>query len=58
MKNVIQDEQVGDLRGFGYRVFMEWMKDERGGKQQISPSAMRGIQHYMSEFQRGNKLKR
>ena len=58
LKNVIQDEQVGDLRGFGYRIFMTWMKDERERASSRLAQVLCGVFSTMSKFGRGNKLER
>ena len=46
MKEEIEKAGVGDVKGFGYKTFKNWMTGDRESAKQPSAGAMTGIRHY------------
>ena len=47
LKEEIEKAGVGDVKGFGYKTFKNWMTGDRESTKQPSTGAMMGIRQYL-----------
>ena len=51
MKQKIEEDGVGDLKGMGYHIFRTWMKGGRKKGSRIHAGAMRGMRHFVEVWE-------
>ena len=54
MKDYIVETGVGTITGMGYDVFGAWMGNRRVSKKDIGAGAMRGMEHFLTNWKKGD----
>jgi hypothetical protein len=55
MPNHIIESGVGNLRAILYQRFVKWTRDNRAVGKQINASAMRGVEHFITNLENKNE---